>query len=65
METVMAVYAWVADNIEGILAAIAAVHVAAVAIVNLTPTPKDDAIVERVYSVIEKVAGLFSPKAKQ
>ena len=42
-----------------------AVHALALAIVNLTPTPKDDAWVAKGYRVLEIVAGLLSKKAKQ
>ena len=55
---------WIATNWEGIAATAAALHVLAVAIVNLTPTPKDDAVVAKFYSVIEKIAGIFTDKAK-
>ena len=40
-----------------------AIHVAASAITALTPTPKDDTIVRRVYKVIEMLA-LVIGKAK-
>jgi predicted metal-dependent phosphoesterase TrpH len=58
------VITYVTTNWDGIFAAILAVHAAAVAIVNLTPTPKDDAILAKVYGVIEIAAGLFTKKAK-
>jgi hypothetical protein len=57
--------AWVQENIEGILAAVLAAHALAVAVVNLTPTPKDNEIVGKVYKVIEFVAGIFTRKAKE
>lgn len=56
---------FVVANWVGILGAVAAVHAAAVAVVNLTPTPKDDAAVASVYAVVEKVAGIISPLAKK
>lgn len=55
---------WITANWDGILALVAAVHVLALAVVNLTPTPKDDAFVATVYGVIEKIAGIFTTKAK-
>lgn len=55
---------WVTTNWDGILALAAAIHVLALAVVNLTPTPKDDAFVAKVYTVVEKVAGIFSAKVK-
>jgi len=56
---------WVLANGEGIFAVVIALHAAALAIVNLTPTPKDDAVVAKVYGVIEVVAGIVTKKAKQ
>lgn len=55
---------WVTANWDGILAVVSAVHVLALAIVNLTPTPKDDAFVAKVYTAVEKVAGIFTAKVK-
>lgn len=48
-----------------IVAALFAVHAAAVAIVNLTPTPKDDEIVAKFYRLIEILAGIVSRTAKK
>jgi len=42
-----------------------AVHALALAIVNLTPTPKDNEWVAKGYRVLEIAAGLLSKKAKQ
>lgn len=42
-----------------------AVHGVAVAITNLTPTPKDDSVVAAIYRIIEILAGIVTPKAKQ
>ena len=48
------------------------VHAVALAVVNLTPTPKDDkamgelqAIVVKIYRAIELVAGIWTRRAKQ
>lgn len=41
-----------------------AVHAAALVIVNLTPTPKDDAVVYKFYRGLEVVAGLLSKRVK-
>lgn len=54
----------VLENWDGILAVIVAAHALALAIVNLTPTPKDDEIVGKVYRVIEVLAGVLTRKAK-
>jgi hypothetical protein len=64
METVLAAWAWVQANGVALSAAVGAVHFAAVAIVNLTPTPKDDAIVATVYKYVEFAAGLLTKRAK-
>ena len=48
-----------------IVSALFALHAAAVAIVNLTPTPKDDAAVAKFYRVIEVFAGIVTKIAKK
>ena len=54
------------------LPVLAAIHTLAVAIVNLTPTPKDDKAlagfqggVVKAYRLIEIVAGIIGPLAKR
>lgn len=42
-----------------------ALHILALAIVNLTPTPKDDEIYGKVYKVVEMIAGIVSKTAKK
>ena len=42
-----------------------ALHILALAIVNMTPTPKDDEIYGKVYKVIEMIAGIVSKTAKK
>lgn len=49
-------------EIAGILAAI---HVLALAIVNVTPTPKDDELYGKLYKVIEVIAGIVTKLAKK
>lgn len=56
---------WLSNHWVEILAALAAIHTAAVAVVNLTPTPKDDEIVAKVYRWVERFAGIFTNKVKQ
>jgi hypothetical protein len=48
-----------------ILTVLLAAHAAAIAIVNLTETPKDDEYVAFAYRLIEWLAGVVTPKAKQ
>jgi hypothetical protein len=60
----MEIFAFLIAKAPEILAALFAVHAAAVAIVNLTPTPKDDEFVAKVYRVIEILAGIVNKLAK-
>ena len=42
-----------------------ALHILALAIVNLTPTPKYDEIYGKAYKVVEMIAGIVSKTAKK
>lgn len=42
-----------------------ALHGAAVLIVNLTDTPKDDDLIARFYRGVELFAGIFTPLVKR
>ena len=60
------------DRIAEYIAVAIAVHGAALAIVNLTPTPKDDEFLGRssrmavrLYRAIEILAGVVSPLVKR
>ena len=60
------------DRIAEYIAVVIAVHGAAVAIVNLTPTPKDNETLGRysrmavkLYRAIEILAGVVSPLVKR
>lgn len=64
MLTVGALLGFLASNGAEILAALFAIHAAALAIVNLTPTPKDDEAVAKYYRIIEVIAGLVSKLSK-
>lgn len=50
---------------EAIVTVIVAAHALALAVVNLTPTPKDNAVLSKVYKVVEVVAGIITSTAKQ
>lgn len=52
-------------NWSQILTAISAVHAAALVIVNLTKTPKDDEVLTRVYRIIEIIAGVVTKLVKK
>lgn len=53
------------SNIGQTLEVLLAIHGVAVAIVNLTPTPKDDVAVAKSYRLIEIMAGIFTKRVKQ
>lgn len=55
---------FITENWEEILAVLAALHGLAIAIVNLTPTPKDDEILAKIYRVVEILAGICTKLAK-
>ena len=50
---------------QQLLAVLFAIHALALAIVNLTPTPKDDAAVAKFYRVLEILAGIITRLAKK
>jgi len=52
-------------NIQQLLAVLIAAHAVAIAIVNLTPTPKDNEQVAKFYKVIEIFAGIITKLAKK
>jgi hypothetical protein len=54
---------WIVGHLVEILAAAGSVCLAASAITALTPTPKDDKIVGKVYKVVEFLGGVVG-KAK-
>lgn len=51
-------------TLSTVLAGLLAAHALAQFVVNLTPTPKDDRIVRKVYKVVEWVAGV-TDRAKE
>ena len=53
------------NNWSEIVGVAGAAHLLALAIVNLTPTPKDDEAYARFYKVIEKMAGLITKASKK
>lgn len=55
---------WVQQNGETILAAVGGLYLAALAIVKLTPTPKDDEALAKVAVFAQGVAFLFGLKPK-
>lgn len=61
----MEIFALLIAKAPEIIATLFAIHAAALAIVNLTPTPDDDKAVAKFYRVIEIFAGIISKLAKK
>lgn len=58
-------FVWVVTHWDAIVQVAMAVHALAVAIINLTPTPRnDEGDTHPYYRSIEMAAGLYSWKAK-
>lgn len=53
------------DHLQQIVVILFAAHALALAIVNLTPTPKDDEAVSKLYRFIEVFAGIVTKLAKR
>jgi hypothetical protein len=53
------------ENWAEVAGILAAVHVLALAIVNATPTPRDDEIYGKLYKVVEVIAGIVTKTAKK
>jgi len=60
-----ALIAFVVAHWVDILAVGAALHALALVIVNLTPSKTDDEIYNKVYKVIELIAGIITKTAKK
>ena len=56
---------WVQENAVNILAVLGGLYALALAIVKLTPTPRDDEALERVSVVVRAVAFAFGLNLKQ
>jgi hypothetical protein len=56
---------YVSENWADIVGILAAVHVLALAIVNVTPSKKDDELYNRLYKIIELFAGIITKTAKK
>lgn len=52
-------------HIEQLLVILFAAHALALAIVNLTPTPKDDEAIAKLYRILEIFAGLITKLSKK
>ena len=52
-------------HLQTALQVLAAGHGLALVVVNLTKTPKDDAALAKFYKLVEVIAGIVTPRAKQ
>lgn len=64
MEFISNVIAWSVENWAVIAGIAGAAHVLALAIVNVTKTPKDNEILAKVYAVLSFVGGLVTKEAR-
>ena len=53
------------EHIEQLLVILFAAHALALAIVNLTSTPKDDEAIAKLYRILEIFAGLITKLSKK
>jgi hypothetical protein len=58
------IFTFIVTNGPEILGVLFAVHAAALAIVNLTPTPKDNNVVSKFYRILEIAAGIITRLSK-
>lgn len=56
---------YVSENWADIVGILAALHVLALAIVNVTPSKKDDELYNKLYKIIELFAGIVTKTAKK
>lgn len=56
---------WIKNNWEHVLALVGAAYVLALAIVKLTPTPRDDEALEKVSVFLRALAVIFGLNLKQ
>ena len=52
------------EHWNDIVVVLSSLHIIALTIVNLTPTPKDDEAYSKVYKAVEKIAGVITKRAK-
>lgn len=56
METIGAIFAWIAANYENVIAGVLATIGGLSIIAKLTPTPKDDEILAKIVKVLDFLA---------
>jgi hypothetical protein len=55
---------YLTDNAAPLAALLVGIHVVALAVVNLTPTPADNQALAKLYAIVEKLAGILTQAAK-
>ena len=56
---------YISENWTDIVGVLAAVHVLALAVVNVTPSKKDDELYNKLYKIVEILAGIVNKTAKK
>jgi hypothetical protein len=56
---------YLSENWTEVAGILAALHLLALAVVNATPTPRDDEIYGKLYKVVEVIAGIVTKTAKK
>ena len=56
---------YLSENWAEVAGILAAVRVLALAVVNATPTPRDDELYGKLYNVVEVIAGIVTKTAKR
>lgn len=56
---------YISENWTDIVGVLAAVHVLALAVVNVTPSKKDDELYNKLYKIVEILAGIVTKTAKK
>lgn len=64
METIQMLIKWFQDanNVRDVLAVLGAVYTISLFIVKLTPTPKDDEWLSKIYKIVHGVIGKLGVK---
>lgn len=56
---------YISENWADIVGILGAAHMLALAIVNVTPSKKDDELYNKLYKVVELFAGIITKTAKK
>lgn len=53
------------NHLQQLLVVLFAIHALALAVCNLTPTPRDNEVVDKYYRILEILAGIVTRLAKK